>query len=664
MKRIILLLITVILSISLTAQYRSEWNKTYGGAQNDCCMSVKETSDGNYLLGGYTYSYGAGEDDFWIIKTTNDGDTIWTNFYGGAGQDECYSVIETTDSMYLFAGGTDSYGAGNYDCWLIKTDANGDSLWTKTIGSSAVDLAAKVIELKDGNYLLCGTTYMSGNADFYIVKINSSGDTVWTRRYGGPSTDMCKGIMETTDSFIVACGWTYSYGAGDADYWLLKMNQNGDTLWTRTHGGPYADICNGIIETNDKNYLMAGYTENSPGGETDFYILKTDTSGEKLWTETYGDTMWQTCLSVLEANNGDLYLGGSTYNVLDYNYYLVMADSLGGNAVVKTFGWTGASNNDEMRSMALTSDSSFLLAGKTKSIGSGGEDMWLIKMTDMTCEEFSIMPQLKYMSEDTINLIWHPTWTHVGWIYEVNVNDVLDTIWTYDTTYMITYPVEGQYIWYVTAVNDYGKRTESDNADTFYIDTTVPAVISVEDLPDTDIAGPFYFDILAEDAIAGIDSIVVYWTMSGDTSWSTANAYHNGGFMYTGEIPSVSRTGNVYYYIELYDRAVPSNYVRYPVYPNAYTFSVTDLLGIENNMEIQYTLDIRQFSKTGISFTLPDNSPVSISVYDISGRVVLNKAVTMLKGSHNVNLDIAPGVYFVKVNTPYGSAEQKIINIK
>ena len=183
--------LSVLLLLSF-AQAQRRWKQNYGGSRVEMGYSVQQTSDAGYIVTGFTTSYGAGRNDVYLIKTNTVGDTLWTRTYGGTHNDEGYSVRQTTDGGYIVAGATASFADTlNGDVYLIKTNANGDTLWTRTYGGSVSDTGYFVQQTSDGGYVVAGYTnsFGAGGYDVYVIKTNSSGDTLWTRTYGGTGND-------------------------------------------------------------------------------------------------------------------------------------------------------------------------------------------------------------------------------------------------------------------------------------------------------------------------------------------------------------------------------------------------------------------------------------------------------------------------------------------
>jgi hypothetical protein len=291
------------------------WLRTYGGPYRDEAHSVQRTSDHGYIAVGNTLSFGAGSWDIYAVRTDANGDSLWTRTFGGPGWDEAWCVERTLDDGFVIAGFTDSYGAGSYDAYLVRIDANGDTLWTRTYGGTGYDGAKSVEATSDGGFIITGATASFGAAgyDIYIVRTDAGGDTLWTRRYGGGGADRSYSIQQTADSGYIVSGYTGSYDPDRAAAFLMRMNAEGDTLWTRTYGGSDEEIAYSVQQTPDGGFVFTGYTMSFGSGGKDLYIVRTDPAGDTLWTRVYGHGGDDLGYSILRTPDGGYLIGGGTY---------------------------------------------------------------------------------------------------------------------------------------------------------------------------------------------------------------------------------------------------------------------------------------------------------------------------------------------------------------
>jgi len=251
----------------------SLWSKTYGRDSADLCGAILQTTDGGFALAGYTRSFGAGWNDFWIVRTDENGDSLWSRTYGGESDDQGFSIIESDDGGFVLAGGTKSFGAGRNDMWMLGISSEGDSLWSKTYGiAGRHERAHCLVKTTDGSYALAGYKY-SANAysDCYIVKTTLDGDKIWERTFPNKSNGYYSSLIATSDSGLVVTGWT-----GDLeDVWLVKVNVAGEDLWSQSFGGDSSDVAMAVAQTSDGSFVLAAQTKSFGEGNWDFYLVKT-----------------------------------------------------------------------------------------------------------------------------------------------------------------------------------------------------------------------------------------------------------------------------------------------------------------------------------------------------------------------------------------------------
>jgi uncharacterized delta-60 repeat protein len=358
----------------------SIWNMTYGGSNHDVARSVQQTSDGGYIVAGWTLSFGAGNAEFWLIKTNSSGTMQWNKTYGGAGKDEAYSVRQTSDGGYIVAGSTESFGTGSSDFWLVKTNVDGAVQWSKTYGGTSDDFTYSVVQTGDGGYALAGYTnsFGAGSSDFWLVKTNMSGTMQWNKTFGGTGSDRAFSVVQTSDGGYILAGETNSFGAGNLDFWLVKTDSVGTTLWSRTYGGGSLDVARSVKQTSDGEYIVAGWTNSFGAGGSDFWLIKTDGLGNQLWSQTYGDIFDEEAYSVHQTSDGGYVVAGTTtsYGFGGWDFWWVKTDV---NGVMRWNQANGGSADERAYSVQQTSDGGYILAGSTESYGAGLADFWVTK---------------------------------------------------------------------------------------------------------------------------------------------------------------------------------------------------------------------------------------------------------------------------------------------
>jgi len=352
------------------------WTRTYGGSDdNDYGYSVQQTTDGGYIVAGYTYSYTSGSEDIYLIKTDSSGDTLWTRTYGGIDDDRGYSVQQTSDGGYIIAGETYSYGAGLSDLYLIRTNDLGDTLWTRIYGGGGFDRGYSVQQTSDGGYIVAGVRF-----DYvWLIKTNSLGDTLWTRIYGNTGGNS---VQQTTDGGYIVAGTIFD--AGSNDIYLIKTNGLGDTLWTKTYGGSDTEYGSSVQQTTDGGYIVAGETR-SYGSYGDVYLIKTNSLGDTLWTKTFGrwSYTYDYGYSVQQTTDGGyIVAGGTSLNYRD-DVYLIKTNSLGDTLWTKCTHSGKDTEPDDYYgySVQQTTDGGYIVAGAFDPYGGGTySDVYLMKI--------------------------------------------------------------------------------------------------------------------------------------------------------------------------------------------------------------------------------------------------------------------------------------------
>jgi hypothetical protein len=363
------------------------WSKTFGGADYDVGYSVQQTSDGGYIVAGLTQSSGAGGKDVYLIKTDSSGIEQWCNTFGGTENDEGRSVQVAPDGGFIIAGYTLSFGAGDEDVYLIKTDTAGLEQWHQTFGGDATDIGNCVELTNDGGYVIAGNTQSFGVAyyDIYLIKTDSSGIEQWHRTYGHNYYDYGKAVQQTSDGGYIIVGSSYSFGAS-YDVYLIKTDSNGNMQWERFFGGVGWDEGYDVAQTADGGYILVGATFSS--ADFDVYLIKTNCNGIEQWSRTFGGEGIDYGLSVEQAVDGGYIVSGLTQtdSLMDLEVYLLKID-ISGNELWEEC--IGGENDDEGLSLKQTSEGGYIIAGTTTSFGAGNNDVYLIKI-----EAEDLIPQI------------------------------------------------------------------------------------------------------------------------------------------------------------------------------------------------------------------------------------------------------------------------------
>ncbi len=357
------------------------WAKTYGNVGEDIATSVAATPDGGCIIVGKTSSFGAGGYDFWVVKLDSNGSIQWQKSYGGEGDDEAYGVA-VTDDGYVVVGSTNSFNAGSsYDFWVLKLNSTGGIVWQKTCGGSGTDIAYGVVFDQAGDdrhIVVVGDTssFGAGDYDFWALRLNSStGEQIWQYTYGGLEPDNVRGVAFAGNGYIVA-GYTQSFGVSNRDVWVLRLNMDGTLQWQNLYNCGGNDSAFSVTVANDK-YVVAGYTE-SIGSSKDFLVLVLNSTGEVHWAKKYGKTGLEWAYGVAFTGDGYIVAGQTSSLGASGDDFLVMKIDQSGTAQwQKTYGGLG---NDYACGVTIHSDGYITVAGVTQSFNVNGSDFWVLRL--------------------------------------------------------------------------------------------------------------------------------------------------------------------------------------------------------------------------------------------------------------------------------------------
>jgi hypothetical protein len=360
----------------------SHFCKAIGGKKEDGGISLIQTSDGGYVIAGATRSFGAGDWDVYVVKLDANGNLQWTKTIGGPETEEGNSLIQTSDGGYVIAGATNSSGAGYVDFYVVKLDADGNLQWTKTIGGPGYEIGHSLIQTSDGGYAIAGETYSfgAGGKDVYVVKLDADGNLQWTKTIGGKGWEAGFSLIQTSDGGYAIAGYTSSFGAGQLDVYVVKLDADGNLQWTKTIGGKEEDVGTSIIQTSDGGYVIGGGTRSFGAGGTDVYVVKLDANGNLQWTKTIGGKKEDLGSSLIQTSDDGYAIAGVTnsFGAGGTDVYVVKLGANGNLQWTKTI--RAKSKNLIKSSIIQTSDGSYVFAGTTRSFGAGGRDVYVVKL--------------------------------------------------------------------------------------------------------------------------------------------------------------------------------------------------------------------------------------------------------------------------------------------
>ena len=322
------------------------WEKSYGGTDYDRAYSVQQTVDGGYIATGSSYSVngdissGHGSSDYWVIKLNPSGVLEWEKSYGGSSSDDARSIKQTSDGGYVITGfsasddGDVTENKGIYDYWIVKTDSIGSILWEKSYGGSGSDGSFTIQECSDHGFIISGVsssddwdvTVNHGSADYWLLKIDSTGNFIWEKSYGGTDNEWGRSVTETTDGGFIVAGYSFSTDGdvvgnhGDSDFWMIKTDNKGEVKWEKCYGGTFEDKAYAVTQTSDLGFIIAGQTSSSDGdvlnnqGYWDFWVVKTDSSGNLQWQKNLGGSSFDEALSIQQTFDNGYIIAGASYS--------------------------------------------------------------------------------------------------------------------------------------------------------------------------------------------------------------------------------------------------------------------------------------------------------------------------------------------------------------
>jgi hypothetical protein len=445
MKFLISLCAIVVLNLFACAQSPCpgavQWQQSYGGNNLDILSRVCPTSDGGFVVlgwsdvqsfGGNKASTNYGRDDFWVLRLDASGNKVWETSLGGSQIEFSGDIQQTTDGGFILVGSSNSQTDGTKtspnqglpetgDVWVIRLDADGHQLWDRTFGSTNADHAVRVLPTTNGGFMIGGSSYGEGGNkssstfghwDYWLIALDADGNKLWERIYGGTEEDSLTSMERTSDGGFILCGYSYSRPSGNktspnyglADAWVVRVDAGGNVLWQQTVGGDFYDYGFCVKETPDGGFAIGGAAASGISGNKDTpnlgftildaWLIKLDADGNKLWDRVYGGSWEDQLGSLVVLADGGFLLGavsssddgdrvGAPFDNLDW--WLVRTDANGNRIWDFSLGGT---SYEFLSNVEQTSDGGFILGGTSYSPTSGtktspyfgGIDYWLVKL--------------------------------------------------------------------------------------------------------------------------------------------------------------------------------------------------------------------------------------------------------------------------------------------
>lgn len=393
--------------IFFSASAQIKFQRTYGGSGSDEGRCVKQTWDGGYIIAGSTSSFGAGATDVYLLKVDSLGNLQWQKTFGGNNIDRGYSLDITSDSGFVICGYTNSFGYGGYDAYVIRTDMNGDTLWTRTYGGTDWDFAYSIVIIGDSELVVAGNSYSNAEAKSkaWIFCTGMDGTIIWSNQYSISAESFLNDIIQTPDNYFLTVGYRTGGINNSEDILLMKVSSEGDSSWVKFYGGTGNDIGNSIDISGVGGYIIGSSITNSTTGFTDFYLVKTDTSGNWQWEQEFVSTAGDYLYTVRQISTGYVTCGlsyGAGAGAGDVS--LIFTDNSGGFAGSRSY---GDLYFDTPYYLNKCNDSGFIIVGKTSSFNSLPENIYLIKTDSVGNTDPNVVSSVNEI-EVTDNILVYP----------------------------------------------------------------------------------------------------------------------------------------------------------------------------------------------------------------------------------------------------------------
>ena len=384
--RVLVILLSVI-SLSYSCSKESEtsqiasqnllsFEKTYGGYYDDVANSGIIFEDELYIIGSTQPNKGANK-MIYLIKTDLNGNEIFNKVYGGLGDDEGIKIISTQDDNFFIIGSTIKEGDIFKDVMALKIDHNGNVLWEKTFGGFSNDFPMDVLLTKNGEFCILGATgsYGAGGGDIYLIWMDQSGNILREKFYGQSDLDAGSSMLEMENGDLIVFGYTNNYGAVSRDYYLMKLSATGDSIWAKRYGGSDYEESQEIVRTSEGGFLMNGHSASTDPNHN-MYAVKVDVDGNIIWERNYGGALHDGGQSVLINSESEyVFVARSDSYGMGQGIYMVTTDTAGNILSESVFDGHGDDRIDEI----IEYGNSYFLIGQSNSFDDGDYDVYLIK---------------------------------------------------------------------------------------------------------------------------------------------------------------------------------------------------------------------------------------------------------------------------------------------
>jgi len=357
------------------------WEVSYGGDDTDKAVGTVALENGDIAVVGTCKSFNARQSDICVTRVNSNGKTIWRKMLGGKNTDEASAITRSSDGNILVTGTSRSFSKSrDRDIYVAKISLNGKGIWQNTFGGNRAEYGRAIAGTDDGGAIIVGETESFGNGykDIFIVKINKKGNMISEKVMGGDKEELVRGLTRTLDGSLVMVGSREADRVGDGDFFLLKMNQKGKKIWSRTYGGGDEDILNAVTPTLDGGVVATGYTRSFGSIQTDLSVMKFSKNGKLIWHKIYGYKRYDFANAITMTRDGDFIIAGAT-DSMGKGVYDVYILGLHQNGELFWSGLYGGVNTDIAYGVTRTSDGSIVVVGQSDS-KSNSKDFYMLKL--------------------------------------------------------------------------------------------------------------------------------------------------------------------------------------------------------------------------------------------------------------------------------------------